>query len=309
MGQPTLATARRNKALLLAGSLAYAWPATETAAKPSIKREQAPEVPFMAIDYRRCSVCSALFVGRPTDGGHRRTCGTLCAAEHKRRIDNARKRNREHAKRAAFSDITPDQELAMRRRARKCPLCGIRMRDQGGEPDSKELDHIVPVNVGGTHTHGNVRIVCRTCNQHRPKDGSDYTGPITLWAVLPGTVARPHGLANKATCRRGLHPWVAENIKVMPNGKKVCATCRASLGRTRNPPRPCARCGTLTPLPGSQAMCPACIDSAARRAAELHAAGGLTWNEIAPLVGYGSGTGAWYAAKRIGYVPSLTAHS
>ena len=39
------------------------------------------------------------------------------------------------------------------------------------------------------------------------------------------------------------------------------------------------------------------------RGAELHATG-LTWQQIAEQVGYESGTGAWYAAKRIGYIPA-----
>lgn len=61
--------------------------------------------------------------------------------------------------------------------------CGVRMTDVPYLVNSKELDHIVPINVGGTYTIGNVRIICRQCNQQRPKDGSDYTGPVTLWAV------------------------------------------------------------------------------------------------------------------------------
>lgn len=92
--------------------------------------------------------------------------------------------------RAAYSDITAAEELALRRKARKCPECGVYMTGKPGKPNSKHLDHIVPLNAGGTHTHGNVRIVCRTCNLGRPKDGSDYTGAVTLWAVIPGMVSR-----------------------------------------------------------------------------------------------------------------------
>jgi HNH endonuclease len=299
--QSTVAPLRRNKALLLAGSLASAWPATEPAAKRTYKRR----APFSAIDYRKCSVCSALFIGRPSDGGHRKTCSSPCAAEHKRRIGNARKRNREHLERSAYSDITSEQEMAMRRKARKCPMpgCGVRLTDKPGLPNSKHLDHIIPLGVGGTHSHGNTRIICRSCNVRRPKDGSDYFGPVTLWAMLPGTVARPHGGTNKTTCRKGLHPWVPENI-IVTAGKKRCRACDEVRAHTRYPLRPCAGCGTPTALQGSQAMCPACTDTAARQAAELHAAGGLSWKQVAAMVGYGSGEGARYAAKRIGYAPA-----
>ena len=217
----------------------------------------------------------------------------------------ARRRNREHLKRSAVSDITAEQELAMRAKARKCPLCGVRMRSDGGKPDSKELDHIIPIAVGGTHTHGNVRIICRRCNQRRPKDGSDYSGPVTLWAQGPSPVKRPRKqrIGNVATCRKGLHPWVASNIIIGTTGKKRCRSCRRANERAKRPLRPCARCGTPTALPGSQAMCPTCIDGAARKAAELHASG-QTWGQVAAQVGYGTAEGARYAAKRIGYIPA-----
>lgn len=81
-----------------------------------------------------------------------------------------------------YTDITPEYELRLRIRARRCPMCAVSMVDEPYLPNSKELDHIVPRGVGGTHTSGNVRIICRDCNLRRPKDGSDYTGPVTLWA-------------------------------------------------------------------------------------------------------------------------------
>lgn len=66
------------------------------------------------------------------------------------------------------------------------PTCDVKLTDQPFLPNSKELDHMVPINVGGTHTIGNVRIICRRCNERRPKDGSDYVGPVTLWAEVAG---------------------------------------------------------------------------------------------------------------------------
>lgn len=226
----------------------------------------------------------------------------------------ARRRNRDHIARSAASDITVEQELAMRRKARKCPMCGTSLTGKPGLPNSKHLDHIIPVASGGTHTHGNVRIICSRCNLRRPKDGSDYTGPVTLWAVLPGTVARPHGGANKATCRKGLHPWTPENIEVRPDGGKRCRPCRKETDRQRNQrrrgrdrgrkpaPRKTCTCGAPFAAPGRTAMCPDCTDKAARRAADLHASG-MTWRQVAAEVGYHSYEGARFAAKRIGYAP------
>lgn len=212
----------------------------------------------------------------------------------------ARRRHREHMRRVTVSDITPEQELDMRKRARKCPLCDVRMTDKPHLPSSKELDHILPVSQGGTHTHGNVRIICRKCNQSRPKDGSDYTGPLTLWAQGPAPVSRPNRNANTETCRNGLHPWIPANIEA--HGKrKQCRLCREA--RSRAPLRQCECGASFAVVNQFVLMCPACIDAAARKAAELHASG-LSWTEIAPLVGYVSAWGIACAARRIGYVPA-----
>jgi 5-methylcytosine-specific restriction endonuclease McrA len=84
---------------------------------------------------------------------------------------------------AQFDRVTAQYESQLRAKVRKCPLCSVRMTEEPKLPASKELDHIVPLNAGGTHTIGNVRIICRTCNRNRPLDGSDYAGPVTLWAM------------------------------------------------------------------------------------------------------------------------------
>lgn len=153
-------------------------------------RRDADHVRACPVRYGVCTVCSGPFVIRPNTKGLRKTCSAGCAAIHRNRLAAARKRNREHAKRAAVSDITTEQEIQMRRDARDCAMCGVVLTDEDGLPNSKHLDHIVPLGVGGTHTLGNVRIVCRTCNVRRPRDGSDYLGPVTLWAVIPGVAAR-----------------------------------------------------------------------------------------------------------------------
>ena len=199
----------------------------------------------------------------------------------------------------------------MRRKARKCPLCGDRLTGKRGMPKSKHLDHIIPICVGGTHTHGNVRIICADCNLRRPKDGSDVTGQVTLWAQGPSPVRRTDGrrgrIVNRTTCRKGLHPWVPENIRVH-GGKNRCRPCdNASSKRRgdhRRAPLQGCKCGKQFAAAGNTFMCPDCIESAGRKAAELHA-DGMTWKEVAAEVGYGShnGEGARYAAKRIGYAP------
>lgn len=116
--------------------------------------------------------------------GRGRECRT-CRKARQRHWDHLRRAHRQAVRRelTLAGDITPGYELELRRRAKRCPLCNVRLADVAFLPSGKELDHIVPVNVGGTHTIGNVRIICRGCNGRRPKNGSDYEGPVTLFAL------------------------------------------------------------------------------------------------------------------------------
>jgi hypothetical protein len=87
------------------------------------------------------------------------------------------------------ADMTPTVDLALRRKVKRCPLCQCKLIDAPWQPRSKELDHIVPVCLGGTHTLGNVRIICRACNGSRPYDGSDLVGVQTSLGSVKGGVA------------------------------------------------------------------------------------------------------------------------
>lgn len=59
----------------------------------------------------------------------------------------------------AESDITVDS-LAAWIKARNgildCEFCGSKV---------EEIDHIVPLSKGGSHTFSNIRMLCRTCNR------------------------------------------------------------------------------------------------------------------------------------------------
>lgn len=134
----------------------------------------------------RCYDCDS-----PTERGataQGRFC-EACATARRRARNSLKVSKRRTALR--FTDITAEYERNLRANARTCPLCGIRMTAEPGRPNSKQLDHIIPIVVGGTHTMGNVRIICRTCNLTRPKDGSDLEGhQATLWAQhQPATAA------------------------------------------------------------------------------------------------------------------------
>ena len=78
----------------------------------------------------------------------------------------------------ADTDLTAADIKAMKDAAQICPLCGVEMAGSSTGrhvklATAKELDHIVPLAIGGMHVRANVRVICRGCNLSRPKDGSD----------------------------------------------------------------------------------------------------------------------------------------
>jgi hypothetical protein len=85
--------------------------------------------------------------------------------------------NHRHKRRAQIkeTDITIEWLDELRENSVYCPLCGKEMIDinLSYHPNQKQLDHIKPLNVSGTHTMNNVRYICGLCNISRPKDGSD----------------------------------------------------------------------------------------------------------------------------------------
>jgi hypothetical protein len=137
----------------------------------------------------------------------------------------ARQRRKTHTRKAKtrYADFTPAQERDLRSKVKRCPLCRIRMVDEPYVPASKELDHMIPLNMGGTHTTGNVRIICRTCNIRRPKDGSDYAGPVTLWATHPGFMALPQRQPRaipRCQCgaeKRNGRCWTCDPARIRPS--------------------------------------------------------------------------------------------
>jgi 5-methylcytosine-specific restriction endonuclease McrA len=76
------------------------------------------------------------------------------------------------------TDLTPGEIQTMKDAVSYCPLCDIELTlGPRWGPTTKELDHIIPLAIGGPHIRANVRIICRRCNLRRPQDGSDLPMP------------------------------------------------------------------------------------------------------------------------------------
>lgn len=117
-----------------------------------------------------------------------------CAANREKLAEKSRRyraanpevaRHADHVRRAAMkgTDLTAADLKELLASRTFCPCCRKKMTVDSS-PWQKNLDHIIPLGVGGTHTHANVRVICRTCNLSRPKDGSDLEGfQPSLWSV------------------------------------------------------------------------------------------------------------------------------
>ena len=74
-----------------------------------------------------------------------------------------------------ITDITVDFLIKLEKQTETCPLCGKILLETSipYHPDQKQLDHIIPLSIGGKHIKDNVRIICGSCNNHRPRKGQD----------------------------------------------------------------------------------------------------------------------------------------
>ncbi|MBB4699309.1 hypothetical protein BJ982_000853 [Sphaerisporangium siamense] len=271
-------------------------PQGQAVCHPCRRKESQPYGRRVAYETRSCAVCEATFEVRASS--EQRACSVSCArrlrmspgacddcgkSTTRRRTSvgrlcescaTARARARwiakNHRRRTVgrLSDVTPAYERGLRARARKCPLCSVRLTSKADRPNSKHLDHILPIAAGGTHSIGNVRIICRTCNLSRPYDGSDLDGyQLTLWAQDSAFIPMPvRPVVPRCACGTELR-------------KGRCWTCEPSRHHIRL--------------------------EAGRRAAELRAAR-MKWQDIADELGLGN-PGAAYAAARMYGDPDVMA--
>lgn len=96
--------------------------------------------------------------------------------ENNRETVRATKRNYKYKRALQLkeTDITKDFLLSLSKTSVSCEICGVGMIGAHGYKNSKQLDHIVPLNVGGKHERNNVRYICATCNNMRPMNGKDH---------------------------------------------------------------------------------------------------------------------------------------
>ena len=125
---------------------------------------------------RACKECGAMFV--PEYGNKRRFfCSDECLHKRTRRIAKATRRAR--IRHASIVEVV-DPMVVFGRDGWRCKLCGCKTpRRLRGTTDDRapELDHVVPLSLGGSHSYANTQCLCRRCNQAK---GATIAGQTSL---------------------------------------------------------------------------------------------------------------------------------
>lgn len=122
-----------------------------------------------------CVDCGVMVVGTAA----KRRC-YKCSRKVSRRF----RRHRDRAKHfgVAYEPINPIK--VFERDAWRCQMCGVKTPKKlrgSFKPNAPELDHRIPMALGGPHTWGNVQCSCRRCNME--KGASRALGQMQLFDI------------------------------------------------------------------------------------------------------------------------------
>lgn len=128
---------------------------------------------------RQCRECGEMFT--PEYGSKLRVfCTEECRSKYGRRVSKAKRKARLRG--AKVADRI-DPLMVLKRDKWRCHICGCKTpkRLRGTiEGNAPEIDHVIPIALGGTHTYDNVKCICRQCNG---KKGASLAGQVSLFAT------------------------------------------------------------------------------------------------------------------------------
>lgn len=151
--------------------------------KPESLLAQKPIYISIAPQQMRCKECSSCYKPPFRPGRPSVFCSKICANADRRRNRKIAKVRRQSRKRGCGVVENIDPIKVFERDAWRCGICGVKThRAKRGTHHSRapELDHIVAIANGGSHTWANVQCSCRECNGR--KGATDY-GQIPLFAM------------------------------------------------------------------------------------------------------------------------------
>lgn len=120
-----------------------------------------------------CKGCNCAFCQLPGTAGLMAYCPP-CAGK---RTDNCYSTARK-AKLKVVTVERVDRKVVFERDRWTCQICGIKTVSQPYTDRSAELDHIIPLALGGLHSYLNTQCACRKCNGHK---GSKAQGQLLMF--------------------------------------------------------------------------------------------------------------------------------
>ncbi len=128
-----------------------------------------------------CRACGVQYLPASSGGRPSCYCSGECLASAKRKWRLPAKKKRKAIKRGANGGENVKADIVFVRDGWRCQLCGYKVRpDKRGTTHrlAPELDHIIPVSMGGLHTYANVQCACRECNARK---GATAYGQLVLF--------------------------------------------------------------------------------------------------------------------------------
>ena len=118
-----------------------------------------------------CKICNNVFVSKFPGN-----CND-CKKERNRLYRKADKKKRKAALKSIATELVFDIKVFERDNWR-CKNCKCKVqKDDIYKNNAAELDHIVPISLGGPHSYSNVQTLCRECNQ---KKSNKYNGQLIM---------------------------------------------------------------------------------------------------------------------------------
>jgi 5-methylcytosine-specific restriction endonuclease McrA len=116
---------------------------------------------------RVCRHCKGSYLADNTGGMHKQYCSEGCRNE----VEKVHRRIARSKRKAIIRKVTiekVDPFVVFDRDGWKCKMCGIDTpKELRGtiKSNAPELDHVMPISKGGSHSYMNTQCSCRKCNQ------------------------------------------------------------------------------------------------------------------------------------------------